>query len=71
MPVPEEVIGAWECIPNPDGRDCEADWVSCTDCDGEEGPDDRCSTCTGSGGGYICGVHDTPPFTTLIDKNTN
>jgi hypothetical protein len=61
MPVPEDVIGAWSCSPNPDGRPCKAEWVSCDECDGEEGQDDKCSNCTGSGGGYICGTHDIEP----------
>lgn len=62
MPVPGEVIGAWACVPNPDGRDCRAEWVLCCDCDGEEGPDEKCSTCIGSGGGYICATHDADPL---------
>lgn len=66
MPVPGEVLGAWVCIPRPEKGDCRADWVSCDDCDGLEGDDDRCSMCTGSGGGYICGTHDIHPFTSLL-----
>ncbi len=58
MPVPDEVPGAWVCVPNPDGRRCQADWVPCDACDGQEGPDERCGQCQGSGGGYICATHD-------------
>lgn len=68
MPVPGEVIGAWECIPNPDGKDCKATWVSCDYCDGEEDMNDECETCTGSGGGYICATHDCTVFTELINN---
>jgi hypothetical protein len=54
-----EVLGAWVCVPMPDDRDCKADWVICNECDGEEDEDDLCPMCTGSGGGYIRGTHDS------------
>lgn len=63
MPVPDEVIDAWMCTPwpAPDAPQCTPVWISCDECDGEPGPDDKCGTCTGSGGGYICGTHDIEP----------
>lgn len=69
MPVPGEVIGAWVCIPSPDDKDCKADWVMCDECNGEEDMENECSTCTGSGGGYICSTHDTNMFTRLIENS--
>lgn len=59
MPLPEEVIDSWKCSPPPDDRQCRPVWISCDDCDGEPGPDDKCDTCTGCGGGYVCSPHDT------------
>jgi hypothetical protein len=66
MPEPDEVVTGWACNPQPDDRDCVQDWQSCDDCDGEAGPDDKCSMCTGSGGGYICATHDTNIFTKFL-----
>ena len=59
MPVPDEV-DTYRCIglPFEEIMKCTSAWVICDDCDGEEGPDNKCATCTGSGGGYICAVHD-------------
>lgn len=66
MPIPEEVQGAWRCVPTPNDEECRAEWVTCDDCDGEEDMDDLCPICTGSGGGYICSTHDTSPFFTKL-----
>ena len=60
MPLPKET-DAWRCAPPPDNRQCRSLWQSCGACDGEEGPDDKCADCTGSGGGYICATHDLEP----------
>lgn len=70
MPIPEEVQGAWRCVPTPPGPDCRAEWISCEDCDGEPGPDDKCPTCTGCGGGYICATHDGPEYWAAMRTNT-
>ena len=66
MPQPSEVVTGWACNPQPDEKDCVNAWVICDECDGEEGDDDRCSTCTGSGGGYVCATHDLEIFSKLI-----
>lgn len=59
MPLPDEV-NTYVCmgLGFTETMKCRAMWQSCNECDGEEGPDDKCSTCTGSGGGYICAAHD-------------
>ena len=58
-PVPDEV-DTYRCmgLPLEESMKCLSAWQPCDDCDGEEGPDDKCSMCTGSGGGYICKIHD-------------
>jgi len=70
MPLPDEV-NAWRCVPAPDERQCLSTWQSCNECDGVEGPDDKCTTCTGSGGGYICRTHDTETALAQPQEATN
>lgn len=67
MPVPDEV-NSWRCegLSWDEGMKCRAAWQFCDDCDGVEGPDDKCSTCTGSGGGYICATHGAPAIDAAI-----
>ena len=57
MPYPDE-YDTWRCH-DPEtehpGKDCEASWQHCTECDNHfthEGS--HCDACEGSGGGHVC-----------------
>lgn len=65
MPAPQEV-DTWFCKDQPDNNRCSAAWQSCDECDGHEADDEACAVCSGSGGGYVCAVHDADVFTKLI-----
>lgn len=57
MPYPDE-YNSWVCCRPEEvhpGRDCEAVWQVCEECDNhltDEGTD--CDSCSGSGGGHTC-----------------